>query len=34
MLKVTPLAQEKLKEFLEARKAPDAYVRVYLSGIG
>lgn len=34
MLEVTPLAQEKLKEFLEARKALDAYIRVYISGIG
>jgi len=34
MLKVTPLAQEKLKEFLTEKKMTHAYIRVYINGIG
>lgn len=34
MLEVTPLAQEKLKEFLTEKKMLDAYIRVYVNGIG
>lgn len=34
MLEVTPLAQEKLKEFLREQKKPESYIRVYISGIG
>jgi len=34
MLEVTPLAQEKLKELLTQKKMPDAYIRVYISGVG
>lgn len=34
MLEVTPLAQEKLKEFLTQKNMLDAYIRVYINGIG
>jgi Fe-S cluster assembly iron-binding protein IscA len=34
MLTVTPLAQEKLKEFLGQQKKPESFIRVYINGIG
>jgi hypothetical protein len=34
MLKVTPLAEEKLREFLVEKKMTHAYIRVYINGIG
>lgn len=34
MINVTPLAQEKLKEYLTQQKKPEYYIRVYVNGIG
>jgi Fe-S cluster assembly iron-binding protein IscA len=34
MLKVTPTAQDKLKEFLVQQNKPESYIRVYVSGVG